>query len=430
MIRNGWRRGRQPLSRAETQILVSCKMTSQRGRNNKRMSSDLKKRLEDINVLPPENGGDFERWLRQEDAFSFLEHNAEDQALVVFASLRFTFIHAVLVSNEALSPLEVEDLLKWHRGPDDTWGFWTSHDSIGLSPPLDRPGSQTLLHGEQLVFTRFFEGGIKRKRYVEVFQKFTHMFDLHYVAERDVYCRLDEHGDVEDVIRVVPIASKDKMGRGQYVTFDRRLLDVYMLVTDTSLVRLFDFTRTNRPNFRGWSDSRVDHPVVRGELNARLSIDAGNGSYSRGFQIIRTQASAETVRRRIWGINNERQYESFIAHDWKHNEVRICSCDPEQLGNYFVKSDLPFAISPVFFRPEVLRKYKADSEKYVFKERSISCRGSWHLKTYDINHAGQVHTYLKYLGDLPYQEQLYWKSYNEAPKASISNRAFTTDFKG
>jgi hypothetical protein len=31
---------------------------------------------------------------------------------------------------------------------------------------------------------------------------------------------------------------------------------------------------------------------------------------------------------------------------------------------------------------------------------------------------------------LPYDEQLYWKSYNEEPKASISKRAFTTDFKG
>jgi hypothetical protein len=62
--------------------------------------------------------------------------------------------------------------------------------------------------------------------------------------------------------------------------------------------------------------------------------------------------------------------------------------------------------------------------------RSITRRHAWHLKTYDINAAGQVHTYLIYLSHLPYQEQLYWKSFNEPPKAPISERAYTTDFLG
>jgi hypothetical protein len=84
----------------------------------------------------------------------------------------------------------------------------------------------------------------------------------------------------------------------------------------------------------------------------------------------------------------------------------------------------------VFFRPEVLTKYKADSEKYRLEDRSISCRGTWHLKTYDINAAGQVHTYVCYLRDLPYEEQLHWKQYNERPKAPISKRAFAGDFEG
>jgi hypothetical protein len=63
-------------------------------------------------------------------------------------------------------------------------------------------------------------------------------------------------------------------------------------------------------------------------------------------------------------------------------------------------------------------------------ERTISCRGTWSLKNYDINEAGQVHTYLVYLRHLPYDEQLYWKAYNEASKGTISHRAIMTDFKG
>jgi hypothetical protein len=100
------------------------------------------------------------------------------------------------------------------------------------------------------------------------------------------------------------------------------------------------------------------------------------------------------------------------------------------MASYFEASPLPFQISPVFFNAAVLDKYKADPEKYSLEHRSISCRNAWHLKTYDVNDAGQVHTYLTYLGDLPYSEQLYWKAFNEGPKSSISRRAFTTDFEG
>jgi hypothetical protein len=87
-------------------------------------------------------------------------------------------------------------------------------------------------------------------------------------------------------------------------------------------------------------------------------------------------------------------------------------------------------MSPVFFRSEVLMRYKADTEKYELRDRSIYCRGTWSLQTYDINDAGQVHTYLRYLRDLPYNEQLYWQAFNEWPKDGLSKRAIRTDFMG
>lgn len=52
------------------------------------------------------------------------------------------------------------------------------------------------------------------------------------------------------------------------------------------------------------------------------------------------------------------------------------------------------------------------------------------MKTYDFNDAGQVHTLICYLGNLPYDEQLYWRSFNERPKAPISKRSFKSDFQG
>jgi hypothetical protein len=121
----------------------------------------------------------------------------------------------------------------------------------------------------------------------------------------------------------------------------------------------------------------------------------------------------------------------FKAVDLKTGDHIEVSCDPKCVSNYFQpESDLPLEMSPVFFRSEVLHRYKADPEKYELHDRSIYCRGTWSLETYDVNEAGQVHTYLRYIRGLPYQEQLYWQSFNEWSKAGLSRRAFTTDFKG
>jgi hypothetical protein len=126
--------------------------------------------------------------------------------------------------------------------------------------------------------------------------------------------------------------------------------------------------------------------------------------------------------------SEEKQYASFITHDWRHDEIREISCAPGATASYFDDSDLPFEISPVFFKPEVLLRYKADRDKYSFSGRSIYCRGSWSLETFDINDAGQVHTYIRYLGYLPYEEQLYWRSYNEPPEKTYLGKGSDDGF--
>jgi hypothetical protein len=93
------------------------------------------------------------------------------------------------------------------------------------------------------------------------------------------------------------------------------------------------------------------------------------------------------------------------------------------------EEDWPELISPAFFRPEVMAKYRADTDKYDVTEMTIRCRGSWFLRSYDVNDAGQIHVYLKDLWDLPNSEQLYWKSFNEQPKDGIAQRAIDRDFR-
>jgi len=303
--------------------------------------------------------------------------------------------------------------------------------SVSIVPPLDSSGSKTLDGGEQLVFGRSFEGRVGSKGYYEVLQKFTHVFGLHFLESRNAYCRLDKHGDIEDVIRIVEIPARGTEYGGTIITFDHALLDEYMVLTDSTIVRMFDFTRYRDSRFSGWSDAQKLEYTNEPDLFYRSHVEPGYASYMRGCQIVKSSVSKETIRRRHdIGYREERKYASFVAVDWKNNVVTEISTAPGETANYFTESTLPFEISPAFFRPEILAKYKADSEKYRLQDRSITCRGAWHLQTYDINEAGQVHSYIVYLRNLPYQEQLYWKAYNEEPKASISSRAFETDFRG
>jgi hypothetical protein len=390
--------------------------------------------LKKISTVPvPASSSEFEAWIEQAETVHFLDQNTRETELVVFACLNHILLQAVLVPSDQLDPPNMDDLQKWDL-ISDGWGInyhLSGEDpTVWITRPLESAGSKALIRGEKLVFSRSFEGHDDKKSYIEFLQKFVLIFDLHFVSHKNAYCRLDEHGDLEEVIRITEIPAVKGGWNGRVVTVDRRLLDDYMLLTSSALVRLFDFTLFDPSNFSGWGDGRKERSVTNEEYGYRITVQAGVGSYMRGVQIVRSSETMEKLHNRLTKHYEEKQYASFIAHDWKNKRLSEISCGPGHTANYFTKSHLPFEITPAFFRPEILLKYKADPQKYKLDERSIDCRGSWHLQTYDINEAGQVHTYLIYLRNLPYEEQLYWRSFNEPPKASISKRAMATDMRG
>ena len=382
--------------------------------------------LQELSIAPAKDKA-FNAWLEFKDTVALLKANARQNEFVVYAGMQHAFMHALTVPASSVDPPDVEDLMSWSCDPSSSWGICTTYSkppSISIAPPLDHTGSKTLDQGEQLVFSRQFEGRVGRKHYFEVLQKFVHVFELHFLEVRNAYCRLDKHGDIEEVIRIVVLSGKGDSSSGTVVTFNRGVLDEYLALTDSVIVRTFDFTHYRPSKFGGWSAPHLADYRTDGDLSYRSHLEPGHASYMRGFQIVRPVITKEALLKRDdpTAREEDRQYASFIAQDWKNNVLREVSCAPGATANYFTESDLPFELSPAFFRPEVLSKYKADSEKYRLDDRSISCRGAWHLETYDINEAGQVHTYLVYLRRLPYEEQLHWKAYNERPKGPISKR--------
>jgi hypothetical protein len=388
-------------------------------------------RLRRLSTAPGRKDGAFDDWLKQDDVPSLLTDDAQEGEIVIYASLNHVYLQTAVVPSKELEPLDMDDLQKWEL-MHDSWSmnYGNNEPVVWLEPPFKHESSKTLRSGEKLIFSRSFEGFDTDKQYYELLQKFAHIFDLHYVPHRKAYCRLDENGDVQSVVRVINLPESGALRAGTVIVASRRFLDEYLLISDAIAVRAFDFTRFDKNGFTGWGDNRNETKRKDAEFGYRLTIQPGVGSYMRGVQIVRPLESMAQFYYRLTHAHEARQYESFVAFDWKNNVVEEISCAPGATANYFTKSDLPFEVTPAFFRSEVLQRYKSDPKKYTLKERSIYCRGSWSLETYDINEEGQVHTYLVYLRRLPYSEQLYWKSFNEPPKGTISKRAFTTDIRG
>lgn len=398
--------------------------------------SKILNKLQHISKIPKHETDDYKQWLEQKDFLQFLLDTCDGE-IPLYVSYKGAYIYSVFLPQNCLKGNYIADLMKWDCGPDSSWGYSCSYNkkgepqNIALTPPFDFSHSKLLKNALPITFLRNFEGRIGQKSYIEVLQRLTHLNNLHFIEEKNTYCRLNEDGDIEEVIKIHHTPGEI------LVTMKQNALDHYLFLSKSILLRFFDRTLCyDWTRFMEKSRQESELYDKKNRIYARRGIafdkeELPTAGWLRGFQIIRNHIQPKKMVKILTeGHSKPQKYENFIAFDWKHNRIASCSCDPKKLGNYFVKSDKPFGISPVFFKPDVLLKYKQDPEKYILDQRSISCRGSWSLKTYDINEAGQVHTYLVYLGHLPHSEQLHWKSYNEKPKGNISKRAFTTDIMG
>jgi hypothetical protein len=65
----------------------------------------------------PEDSLAFSNWIQAEAHLSFLRQNVPADEMVVYASGEYTFIHAVAVPNDRLTPIDREDLMGWSLNP-------------------------------------------------------------------------------------------------------------------------------------------------------------------------------------------------------------------------------------------------------------------------------------------------------------------------
>ena len=394
----------------------------------------LLKQLNDLDTLP-KSDEEVAKWVTAESHLNFLIENSKSQEIVVFASPEYSFIHSMAVPEDLLDPLDKDDLLQWSLSPYTTAASYVSgggRNDIWVERNAGGTGSTILSRGTHLIYGRTFEGWTGDDAdYFELSQEYAHLEDLHWRPEQRAYCKFDENGDLAPLVSITKRTSDNKIS---LVTFERSSLENYLTASRQALVRLFDFTLLNRSSFTEWCHSNEKLFSESDEIFFRQNA-TGNKGYTRGVQIIRPKRPSSTIYREMkesWFGEKSKKHVEFTAYDWRNKCITKISTSPDKSTNYFEaqNNNLPFELSPAFFKPEVLLKYKGDKDKYTVGERDIYCRASWRLKAFDVNDAGQVFAYICYLRRLPENELLHWLSYNEEPKTQISERAFTNDFEG
>lgn len=385
----------------------------------------------------PEDPVSFREWIRTRVHLGLLEQNAGEDEIIVAALTRTSCVNSFVASADHPDlDGDVEVLRRWAPNPlrhNASSYVWVSKGAADEVRAEQRDGTWDLPPDVYpLVYGRSIEG-VPDPTYYEIAQEYAHVANIHWRPERHAYSRIDHEGDWADVISV---STRDGNDMLDLLSFQRQSLELHLVAMNAVLVRTFDFTicRNTWP-YRG---DRTERMVRSGSgLYYREVFIGDDYGHFRGLQVVTPTLTSDEVNQLVTVGHIPDPAESrpveFVVYDLRNDRVATVSTDCSTTTNYFAadQNTLPFDTSPASFRPEVLTKYKADTDKYTVQEGSISCRSGWILRSCWVNDAGQVCSYICDLRNLPHKEQLHWALHNEEPKTTkIPDLVLKTDFAG
>lgn len=258
---------------------------------------------------------------------------------------------------------------------------------------------------EALVYYRCFNG--VKDDYVELSQEFVLFYNLCNDKKHNKYLYLKDSGEFEEVVAIDNI-NQIKV-RTNYlfnflavkqmklvIYFDSRF--IYEVEESKAQLKSFKYEISNYKwcYFASGNVDRFSKRKYISRLCGKRIVDYPNKEYDD-----------------ILDFPEKNEYVEYIVGQGLDGENIYYSCNHNKLNNYFnANPESPLFLTPVYFKKQVLEKYYSNTSLYSIDEGCIECKGMWHLPFDD--HASNVVTV--YLGDLgsclPYDEQLYWKSFN------------------
>ncbi len=386
----------------------------------------------------PEDENEFARWCRASGHLELLARNCDQDELIIAAYGLYTYLRSLFVDRTTIDSTNPDTLLERQPHPSERLVSysWVHPDGpVSLAREYSAEDQQSLLDAESPIFWRTIDGvNDQYSSSWEPKQEYLHAVDAHWRPDRKAYSKIDKQGDWFDLI-CVTVPKFDEVDGITLVSFQRDALDQYLAICDMVIVQMFDFTLYHKPFGTNSSWDNSERSPLQQSEQILFRQQTGTGIIgTRGVQIIPPKLTRRAAEQRIrdsisWPEPNE--FVEFIIWDIRHGGVRSVSSDPASTTTYFdmQDNDLPLEMSPAFFRPDVLSKYRADQDKYRMTDNYVSCRNAWDLR-YRVNDANQISAYICDLRNLPINEQLHWKSSNEEPKAGLSQNTITTDFRG
>lgn len=392
----------------------------------------------------PSDVKDYPQWFRGRRHLDLLRHDIlHDELILAGFGPAHSCIHSYVVPTDHSV---LKDPLKGAKGlsPNPysskaapyawTWSVNGDNDVLRAAPADDGKLGSSLEGAVPLVFFRDIQGLTSNDPTpIEINQPFVHALGAYWRQSQNAYCRIDHRGDWSEIVSV----ARPKGGAGtELVTCRREDLELHLVAMGAVLVRSFAFvmSKPTKPIEITYHEHIERAIETQDGFHYIEQFSEGEFGAIRGVQIISPKLSSSEIEQLVKEGRIVAPEESlpveFVVWDWLNQEISTVSTDTETTRNYFeaASNDLPYETSPAAFRPDVLLKYKADTQKYSVREGWIDCRGAWSLKSYSINDAGQVMVYICDLRHLPHEELLHWKSFNEQPKTGLSERTIQADF--
>lgn len=272
---------------------------------------------------------------------------------------------------------------------------------------------------EPLVIDRYFDG--IRPDYHEISEEFRLFHRLYHDRKLDQFFKIDRAGNGQ----LVAIIEANRV--------QIRLLEIrqFLAIKEMHLAILFDCSEyspstLDELKLKEGGEDRRDDLMCWGLYYGNL----GGFSRKRGFSRLlgkRLIPPLPQEKSGFWGFAEEepkKHVDFIIGTDEDGSEICYTS-DPDALANHFgANPEAPHYLTPVHFRKEVLDKYYQQPGKFSVEDSILRCGHLWGMMM-DNHHDDKVCAWLGDLGrDLPYEDQLHWRSYNIPPVGGVSKTYF------
>ena len=269
---------------------------------------------------------------------------------------------------------------------------------------------------EPLVIYREFYG--MRENYLEISEEFRLFHRLFHDRKQDQYIKIDDSGNEHPVVLVKP----------KRIEIRLQEIQQFLAIKEMHLVVMFDCREISSHSLHDLGIQEGKTVTHRDELSA-YSVGYGDlkgladgHGFSRllGKRLFRPFPKEKSG---FWGFapSESKKSVDFIIGVDEHGDDITNSSNPDRLSDYFgANAGEPNYLTPVHFRKEVLNKYYQQPNKYSVEDGYLRCGSLWGM-TMDNHHADRVVAWLGDLGrDLPYEEQLHWRSFNTPPSGGVS----------